>query len=99
MKRFVVGTNRTSDVQDKVFLTLIRARFPRLGWWHQLSEIWLFVDPSDSVSCIDLRDVATKAFPDIKLIVLEATGFPNLWAGFGQQEEYDWMASNWDANE
>lgn len=95
MKRFVVGTNRTTTEQDNAFLSLVRARWPYIGWWHQLSETWLFVDPLDTLTSGALRDAATQAFPGIRLIVLEAYG-PHLWSGFGRREEFSWMLENWD---
>lgn len=93
MKRFVLGTERTTAEQDKAFLDIIKDRWPNLGWWHHLSEMWLIVDLSDKLTAADLRDAATQAYPGINLLVLEAKG-PGLWAGFGRADP--WMQTAWD---
>ena len=95
MKRFVLGTNRTTAEQDTAFFTILRTRWPNLGWWHQLGETWLFIDATDTITVEDLRDAAKGAFPGISLIVVEAKG-QHKWAGFGVGSSFEWMATNWD---
>lgn len=99
MKRFVLGTNRTTQEQDAAFFKILRARWPHIGWWHQLGETWLFIDLTDTLRATDLRDAAKEAFPGIYLMVVEAKG-PRNWAGYGTtappSEMFTWMHKEWD---
>ena len=96
MKRFVVGTSRTTPEQDAKFLQLVRARWPHVGWWHQVTETWLFVDLLGTATAAALRDVAMEAFPTINLMVIEIKGEAT-WAGFGPQNTmFPWMNETWD---
>jgi hypothetical protein len=96
VKHFVLVTNRTTAEQDKAFFTILRARFSHLGWWHQLSETWLFVDLMDTTTAEQLRNAAMEAFPTVFLVVLEITG-QHTWAGFGPTESmFKWIRETWD---
>jgi hypothetical protein len=77
------------------FHAILNARWPNLGWWHQISETWLIVDLTDTLTAAKLRDAAREAFPGIPLVVLETAG-PVKWAGFGQPKDYEWMKGSWD---
>ena len=94
MKRFILTTDQTADEQDKAFYLMLRSRFPNLGWWHHLGETWRFLDPTDSVTVSDIRDLATRAFPNVPLIPLEVEG--NRWAGFGQASDFEWVNYQWE---
>jgi hypothetical protein len=98
VKRFFLGTNRTTAEQDKAFFAIIRSRWPHLGWWHQLSETWLFVDLTDELTPSDLRDAALQAFPGVQLLVIEIPCVTN-WAGFGMTKDYQWFRETWDRTE
>jgi hypothetical protein len=103
MRRFVLGTDRTTAEQDKAFYNLLRARWPGLGWWHRLSETWLFVDLTDTLTVADLRDAATEAIPGVHIMAIEAKDDPNAWAGFGLKsgpnEMFSWMRESWERRE
>jgi hypothetical protein len=95
VKRFVVGTSRTTVEQDNKFLQLVRARWPQIGWWHQVSETWLFADLQHAVTAAELRDLAMQAFPTINVIVIEITG-NTTWAAFGPSNTmFPWLKENW----
>ena len=99
MRRFVFGTDRTAYAQDAEFLKLVRAQWPEMGWWHQLSEMWLFVDPTDTVTPSALRDIARKAFPNIDLLVIQVKDGKG-WAGFGPKrgsagDMFTWIHEWW----
>lgn len=95
MKRFVLGTDRTTPEQDRAFIDILNMRHPGIGWWHQLGEMWLISTHSDSLTTAELRDAATQAFPGVSLIVIEAAG-PNCWSGFGTPKEFTWLSGSWD---
>ena len=95
MTRFVIGTNRTTPEQDQAFLKILQARWPHLGWWHQLSETWLIVDLTGELTAIQLRDAANEAFPGIYKMVLDV-GNPHNWAAFGRTEDFPWMRDEWE---
>ena len=95
MKRFVLGTDRTTPEQDRVFVHILKTRFPKVGWWHRLGETWLISDESESLTCEAIRDAATEAFPQISMFVTEAAGKPS-WAGFGKNEDFAWLANDWE---
>jgi hypothetical protein len=94
MKRFVLGTNRTTAEQDAAFYLILQQRFSHLGWWHQLSEMWLLVDETDTLTPAGLREAAREAFPDIHLMVIEVgTG---IWSGYGNKADmFPWMRETW----
>jgi hypothetical protein len=92
MKRFVIGTNRTTAEQDAAFLNILRTRWPHLGWWHQLSETWLIIDLSGQVTTNALRDAAMEAFPGIYIMVVEAA---RQWHAFGRTSDFKWMDEQW----
>lgn len=100
MKRFVIGTNRTTAEQDSAFLNILRSRWPHLGWWHQVSETWLIVDLANTVTVVELRDAAMQAFPGIYIMVIEVNGS---WAGWGANsppgDMFTWMRDSWDREE
>lgn len=93
MKRFVIGTNRTTAEQDAAFVNILKARWPHLGWWHQLGETWLIIDYSDQLTPVELRDTANQAFPGIRKMVIEIGGS---WAGFAPVDDFTWMNEQWD---
>ena len=95
MKRFVLATSRTTEEQDRAFYALLRSRFSHLGWWHQLSETWLFVDLTDKATAADLRDAAMQAFPGVYLMAFEFTG-KQTWAAFGPTNHNLWIKETWD---
>jgi hypothetical protein len=96
VKRFVIGTNRTTVEQDKVFLNILRTRWPHLGWWHQINETWLIIDLSDELTVNALRDATHQAFPGIYKIVIEVPGHSTPWAGWGQGADFVWVNEQWD---
>lgn len=95
MTRFVLSTTLGSTPQqDEDFARLLKAEYPDAGWWHQLSETWLIVDPSDKMTTSALRDLARRAFPGIHLMVVPAM---RGWAGFGNAENmFPWMRQYWN---
>src|SRR5258708_6656697 len=98
MKRYVIATNRTTAEQDHTFVNILRARWPRLGWWHQLSETWLIVDLSGQLTTSDLRDAAKEAFPGVHILVLDASE-PSKWSAFATPNECAWIRDEWDQKE
>lgn len=90
-----LGTNRTTAEQDSAFIAILRAQWPHLGWWHQLSETWLIIDLSGKLNAGDIRDAAMKAFPGIYLMVTEAAG-PFIRSGFARSSDFVWMTEQWD---
>ena len=95
MKRFIVGTNRTTPEQDSTFLTQVKARWPDIGWWHQLGGTWLFIDLNDLiVDAVELRDAAKEAFPGVHLVVIEIPE-GSTWAGFGLSQDFTWIHNWW----
>ena len=95
MKHFVIGTNRTTPEQDAQFLKILRERWSRLGWWHQVGETWLVIDATDTLTVTDLRDAAMVAFPGIYLMVLQV--LPLNWSGFGPNDTmFPWMREWWE---
>lgn len=101
MNRFVVGTNRTTAVQDSAFLAAVRAKWPQIGWWHQVSETWLFVDPTGTATSPVLRDVARQCFPGVHIMVIQVPRGRTYWAGFGptagaEGDMFTWMRENWE---
>lgn len=96
MKRFILGTNRTTPEQESTFITLVKARWSDIGWWHQLSGIWLFVDPNDlMVDAVELRDIAKEAFPGVHLAVIDVPE-GSTWAGFGPSQDLAWIHNWWE---
>lgn len=96
MKRFVVGTSRTTSEQDSAFLAAVRGRWPQVGWWHQVSETWLFADPLHTMTSVGLRDLAMQAYPTINIIVIEIDGYTT-WAAFGPANTmFPWLRENWN---
>ena len=95
MKRFVVSTNLGStQEQDSEFVRILKAEFPNVGWWHQLSETWLIVDPSNTMTCTALRNAAMRAWPNVYLMVVEASESGN-WAGFAPTQDFLWLKEWW----
>jgi len=96
VKRFIVGTNGTTPEQDSTFLTLVKAHWPDIGWWHRLGGTWLFVDPNDlMVDAVELRDIAKEAFPYVNLVVFDIPE-GSTWAGFGVGQDFAWIHSWWE---
>jgi hypothetical protein len=93
-KRFMLGTNRTTQEQDAQFINILKTRWPNAGWWHQLSETWFVIDPADNLTADILRDAAKEAFPGIYLMVVEiGTG---RWSSFGSADSFPWMRGQWE---
>lgn len=101
MRRFVLGTNRATSAQDSAFLAAVRGTWPGVGWWHQLGDMWLFADPSSTMTSIALRDIAKQAFPRVHIMVMEIPPGRTNWAGFGpgygrKGDMFTWMRKNWE---
>jgi hypothetical protein len=94
MSRFIVGTDRTTPEQDQAFYTLLRSRWPSMGWWHNLPETWLLIDPTNTLTVEILRDAAFEAFPGRCLIVIQV-GPDSEWAGMKRGDNFDWVADQW----
>jgi hypothetical protein len=93
MARFIVSTDVTTTEQDSTFLQLLKAKWPHLGWWHNLTESWLLIDLSNTVTAEMLRDVANEAFPGIhKMVIAIESGN---WAAFGRVGDFEWMHNQW----
>ena len=96
MKRFIVGTSGTMNEQDSTFLTLVKDRWPNIGYWHRLGGTWLLVDPNDlMVDAVELRDVAKEAFPSVNVVVFDIPE-GSTWAGFGVSQDFGWIHSWWE---
>lgn len=93
MRRFVVGTGRSTAEQDTSFYQSLIARWPLLGWWHNLPEMWLLVDLNDTCTSSEIRDIAKTAFPSLHLMVIEISS--GTWAGVGDPNETKWMDQSW----
>jgi hypothetical protein len=101
MRHFVLATNRTTQEQDAEFYRILREQWPLMGWWHQVSETWLLIDLTDTVTVDDIRNAAKEAFPGIYVMVLQVVPVPGHWAGFGPQEKtpgdmFTWIRQSWD---
>ena len=98
-KRFVVATNGTTVLQDQAFKEALNTRFPRLGWWHRLDELWLIVEDEDRLDAKTLRVIARECFAPKKLLVLEIREDGDNWAGLGPagsaQEMFAWLHTHW----
>jgi hypothetical protein len=99
LTRFVLCTNLTTGLQDQAFIAILRSRWPNVGWWHWLAEMWLMVDLSDTVKSSELRDAALEAFPGVHNIVLEFGPNGDTWTGFGPtgpaRDMFEWMRNTW----
>lgn len=96
MRRFVLGTNRTTAAQDRAFLAILQERFPDVGWWHQLGETWLFVDHNDQLSTEVIREMAKEAFPDVYVMAIEVGN--GRWSAFGEMSDFEWMHDSWQSS-
>ena len=94
MKRFVITTERTSEEQDQAFYAILHARWPQMGWWHNISETWLLIDPTDTITVDVLRDAAYEAFPGRCLIVIQVSA-DSTWAGMKRGNNFDWIEDEW----
>ncbi len=102
MKQFVVATNLTTAQQDQAFYRILSERFGHMGWWHQVSQTWLLVDNTDTVTPTSLRDAATEAFPGVPMVVLQVVSVKGSWAGFGPLrgtpgDMFTWIDETWDS--
>lgn len=73
---------------------ILRERTPNIGWWHNLSESWLIIDPVGILTCEQLRDAANDACPGIFNMVFGLE--ENTWAAFGRMADFNWMRTEWD---
>src|SRR5438552_3466360 len=97
MKRFILSTDRTTDEQDAAFYEILKSQFAYLGWWHNISETWLFADPTDRCTVTLLRDAAKGVFRTQSLIVIEV-GDNADWSGMKKGDNFDWVHQNWTKN-
>lgn len=92
-RRFVFSIDNASVLQQNAVTTWLRTT--PLGFWHQLSHVWLIVDRTNTHSVATLRDQFTRLVPGATLIVV-AVEDPKAWAGFGPTPKFEWLGQVWE---
>ena len=91
-KFFVVGTNKMSIEDEKVFKVKLEKR--GLIWWHWIDNIWLIKDKRGSISCSDIRNLL-----EARNLVLEVE--PITWSGRGPASDdknmFKWIKNFWSS--
>jgi len=97
-KRFVFALGKISEDQEKAIVDYLNSH--SLGWWHWIDNFWMVIDTHGAIgSAGKLRDHLSEIVPEPYKLVIEITGDPNFWAGFGPNSEhrnmFDWLQNTW----
>jgi hypothetical protein len=92
-KRFVISVDNVNAQQQDVISNWLRST--HLGFWHQLSHVWLIVDLGDVYTVGTMREQIARLIPGVAMIVVGVER-PTDWAGFGLTQQFDWMRKVWE---
>jgi hypothetical protein len=98
MRRFVIAADGLSREKEAAFAAFLGARG---GWWHWISNFWLFVT-SDSALTVDQIRVQLGHLDATRMIVMEVP--PDFtWTTQGTpradgKQMGDWLLTVWDAD-
>lgn len=97
-KRFIVcfeNKNSNKDFDDN-FIDYIENN--NLYWWHWISNLWLLIDPSNTLTASIIRDQIHQIFDTNRILVIELQEEKDTWSGYGPTKPknmFDWMKKNW----
>ena len=96
-KRFIVAVDSNIDKQNDSFIKFIKEN--GLGWWHWIDNFWLLVSANKDLNTTKIREAVNESFPGSYCLVIEFTGNPNDWSGFGpktkDRDMFSWLHRNW----
>ena len=84
---------RTSvDIQNKVTQSFIDEG---VGYWHYISDIWLFTSEDDEKNCKYWFDKVEKIVDDndVQIFVMQIE--PKSYYGHLNGEGHDWLKNHW----
>jgi hypothetical protein len=91
-RRFIVGTDTLSKVEEDQFIAFIKEQ--NVAWWHWLPNFWLIKDSMNKVSAGALAD----ALPG-RCLVMEIYEDIDWMARGGQnaagKKFWDWLQKTW----
>jgi hypothetical protein len=91
MKFYFVGVDVDAATAERDAFTTFLRTSQGVGFWHDVSHVWLIRDGSKKLNCTKLRDKAREMMPTAFAIVVEAR--PTDYAAFSPETGHEWLNS------
>lgn len=96
-KRYIVSIDgNITNQENENFNEFLKNK--NVSSWHWLSNTWLIVDNSDSLSSEELCEKSIEIFNNRRNIIVDISS--RKWSGYGPQTEnedmFKWFDDNWN---